>query len=101
MTNARTAKAQRIQPQWWSKTAIGLIGGLLLAFGLVTLFAWYGPGGLHQGAKVQFTMWMVTPIWLSIFSASYLFTSAQSAVKVLGLANGICWGLFIALRVMG
>lgn len=100
--SANTRRQHSRQPsQWWAKTSVGLLGGLLLAYGVVTLFAWYGPGGLHDGAKVQFNMWMVTPIWLTVFSLSYLFDRAQTAAKVLGAANSMCWGLFIALRVMG
>ncbi len=88
-----------IQPHWWQKTLIGLIGSLLLAYGLIALFAWYGPGGLRAGVKVQFNMWMITPIWLTVFSFSYLFISWRSAALTLGLANLVCWGLFAVLRV--
>lgn len=87
-----------IQPQWWRKTLIGLLFSLTLAYALVALFAWYGPGGIQAPVKVQLNMWLVTPLWLTFFCLSYLFTSWRSAALTLGLANLLSWGLFCMLR---
>lgn len=87
-----------IQPQWWRKTLIGLLLCLSLAYALVALFAWYGPGGIQAPVKVQLNMWLLAPLWLTFFSLSYLFTSWRTAAIKLGLANLLCWGLFFTLR---
>jgi len=86
-------KAQRIRPDWWSKSLAGGLLGLLLAFALVGLFAWLGPGGINAPDKVQFNMWIISPIWLTLFSLTYLFRSGRDAWAYLGSATlmaGIC-----------
>lgn len=94
----RLTPAQKIQPHWWSKTFAGLILGLTFAFACVALFAWFGPGGINAPAKVQFNMWMISPIWLMVLSLSYLFKTGMKAVVYLMSANIIAYGLFFLLR---
>ncbi|MEG3765235.1 hypothetical protein [Alteromonas sp. 14N.309.X.WAT.G.H12] len=95
---ARLSAQQKIQPDWWSKTIASTVLGLTLAFALVGLFAWYGPGGIHAATKNQFNMWIISPIWLLIISFSFLFRTGARAFLILGTANLICWGLFVLLR---
>lgn len=92
------AAVNKIQPQWWRKTLIGCLGSLSLAYALIALFAWFGPGGIDAETKVQVNMWLITPIWLTLFSLSYLFISWRTALLKLGLANVLAWGMFVALR---
>ncbi|WP_428718235.1 hypothetical protein [Undibacterium curvum] len=66
-------KKPAIHPDWWSKTLAGAVLALTLAFAVCGLFAWWGPGGISAPNKVQFVMWMITPLWLVIFSLVYLF----------------------------
>lgn len=95
---ARLTAEQKIQPHWWLKTFAGTILGLTLAYAIVAIFAWYGPGGIDAPAKVQFNMWMISPIWLLILSFSYLFKTGTKAVIYLAAANIISYGLFFLLR---
>ncbi|MBU2979909.1 hypothetical protein [Alteromonas sp. C1M14] len=95
---ARLSADQKIQPHWWSKTIASAVLGLTLAFAIIGLFAWYGPGGINGANKNQFNMWMISPIWLAIISFSFLFRTGTRAFLFLGGANVICWGLFVLLR---
>jgi len=71
---------------------------LTLSYGLVALFAWYGPGGIDAVNKVQVNMWMISPIWLTIFSLVYMFPTGRKAWCWLLLANVLVFGLFVLLR---
>lgn len=75
---------RKISPDWISKTVAGAFLGLLLAFGLVGIFAWVGPDGIAAANKSQFVMWMVPPCWLTVFSLTYLFHSGRQAWFWLG-----------------
>ena len=94
----RLTSDEKIQPHWWSKTLSGLFLGLLLAYALVAIFAWYGPGGIDAPVKVQFNMWMITPIWLLVLSFTYLFKTGFKAFIYLGSANIFFYSLFFLLR---
>lgn len=94
---ARLAAHEKIQPHWWVKTFAGLILGLTLSFALVITFAWYGPGGIDAPVKVQFNMWMISPIWLLILSFTYLFKTGLKAVSYLLVANILAYGVFFLL----
>lgn len=78
------ASAQKIQSDWISKTLAGFFLGLFIAFALIGLFAWLGPGGIDAKDKIQFNMWLIPPIWLSIFSLSYFFQTGLKAWQYLG-----------------
>jgi len=93
----RLSAAEKIQPHWWTKTLAGLTLGLTLAYALVAIFAWYGPGGIDAPVKVQFNMWLISPIWLLILSFSFLFKTGLKAIGYLLLANIIFYGIFFAL----
>ncbi len=86
------------QPTWLGKTLAGTFLGLALSFIFVAFFAWYGPGGIDARDKVQFNMWMITPVWLTIFSFSYLFNSAKQAWLILGSLTVLLYGVFFMLR---
>lgn len=89
---------RRIQPQWWQKSVIGTVLGLTLSYLMVGLFAWFGPGGIDAPAKVQFNMWMITPLWLTTLSLSYLFVTWRTALLWLGGANVVAATAFVLLR---
>ncbi|MCL1046969.1 hypothetical protein L2737_16850 [Shewanella electrodiphila] len=94
---ARLLLQDKIQPHWWCKTFIGIFMGLLLSYGLIALFAWFGPDGLETGMKVQFNMWMISAIWLPILTLIYLFKTARSAFIYLLFANVCVYFLFVSL----
>lgn len=91
-------KKSRKEPTWLGKSLAGALLGLLLAFILMAFFAWYGPGGIDARDKVQFNMWMIPLIWLSIFSLTYLFNSSKQAWLILGGLNIVLYSLFYILR---
>lgn len=96
---------EKIQPQWFGKTLVGLMLGLSLTYGFMAIFIWFGPDNLHTALsserllwKTQFNMWTITPIWMLIVSFVYLFKTTKSACIYLGLANLLTYGLFVLLR---
>lgn len=108
MTNASAPsipvkkKYPPIQPDWISKTLAGCILGFLLALSLSGIFAWLGPGGLEAPNKSQFNMWIVPPIWLTVFSLVYFFRSGLRAWLWLGGATLLAIAiLFLTRYLMG
>lgn len=88
-------KKNPIKPDWWLKTFAGAVLGFTLAFALCGLFAWLGPGGISAPHKVQLVMWIIAPLWLLLFSASYFFRTGVQAVLYLLLGNLAAYlGLF-------
>ena len=84
---------------WLGKASAGLLLGLALALALSALFAIIGPDGLHGGSgKLQFTMWMVSPIWVLILGFCFLFRSGWAAWGWLGLANALAFALLYAVQ---
>ena len=75
-----------------------LILGFTLALGLVGLFAWFGPGGIDADTKVQFNMWLITPIWLLILSFSFMFKTGLRAIGYLGLFNILTYIVLYTFR---
>nr|WP_258405020.1 hypothetical protein [Shewanella psychrotolerans] len=88
----------KIQPQWWQKTLIASLLGFSLAYSIIGLFAWFGPGGIDAPTKVQFNMWLVCLLWLCILSLGFMFKTARNALLYLGLANLLSWLIFAVLR---
>ncbi|MCH2556848.1 MAG: hypothetical protein MK005_06045 [Alcanivorax sp.] len=94
-------KPAPIQPHWWSKTLAGGVLGFSLAIALSGLFAWLGPGGIGAPDKVQFNMWLVPFIWMTVFSLVYLFRTGIRAWLWLGAANGLAFlALMLARRAL-
>jgi hypothetical protein len=95
---SRLTANEKIQPHWWSKIIAGTVLGLTLSFVIVAIFAWYGPGGIDAPVKVQFNMWLITPIWLVVLSLTFLFKTGIKAVIYLGSLNVFFYGIFFFLR---
>ena len=57
---------------WFGKASAGLVLGYGLALALSGLFAWFGPEGYGGPVKVQFNMWMMSPIWALVLSFCFL-----------------------------
>ncbi|GMM83411.1 hypothetical protein [Pseudoalteromonas sp. MTN2-4] len=98
---------QKIQPQWWGKTAVGVFLGLALSYGIVALIVWFGPDSINTNLsdqrllwKTQFNMWIVTPIWMLIVSFIYMFKTTRQAFIYLLSANLIIYTIFFGLRSM-
>lgn len=88
-TGSRAATPRRtpISTDWVSKTLAGGLAGLSLSIALLGLFAWLGPDGTSAPDKTQVIMWLVPPLWMTIFSLTYLFRSGWRAWTWLGSAN--------------
>jgi len=88
---------------WLGKTAAGVILGFGLAIALSGLFAWLGPMGLEGGSgKLQLTMWITAPIWITVISTCFLFKTGLRAWAWLGAANIIAFaGLYLARTMLG
>lgn len=95
---SRLTAEQKIKPHWVVKTLAGTVLGLTLAYALVGIFAWFGPGGLSATAKIQFNMWMISPIWLLVLSLSYLFKTGTKTIMYLLSINLVAYSLFLVLR---
>lgn len=95
---ARLSQDEKIQPHWWRKSLIGFFMGLSFTYALVAIFAWFGPGGIDAPMKVQFNMWIISPIWLSIMCFIFMFRTAFTAFRALLIANLIAYTLFLTLR---
>ena len=81
-----TARAPLTTDGWLGKSAAGLVLGFVIAVACSGLFAWFGPGGLYDGAgKTQFNMWLVVPLWAGVLSVVFLFRTARGAWVVLGV----------------
>lgn len=90
-------RAQKIQPHWWRKSLIAIVFGLTLTYGIVAIFAWFGPGGIDAVMKVQFNMWLISLIWLPMLAFSFLFKTAARALIYMLSANAVIYLLFICL----
>lgn len=93
-------KKPPIQADWWTKTLAGAILGLTLALALSGLFAWFGPGGLVAPQKSQVVMWLITPLWMVIFSFVYLFRTGLRALLWLTGANLIAYTLLMSAPLL-
>ncbi len=87
----------KVAPGWGTTVLMGIFMGLLLSYAIIALFAWFGPDGLTTNTKVQFNMWVIPLIWLTIFSFTYLFRSAKQAWLTLGGLNITLYSLFLML----
>lgn len=95
-----SAPRVRLQSRdWFGKTCAGSVLGFTLALALNGLIALLTSGGLamHEG-KVQFTMWMLPPLWAAVLGSVYLFRDSLRAWLWLGAANLAAFGLFWLLR---
>ncbi|MFZ6743834.1 hypothetical protein ACO0LC_11445 [Undibacterium sp. JH2W] len=92
------AKKTPIRADWWTKTISGLVLGFTLALTISGLFAWAGPGGIAAPQKVQFVMWLITPIWMLILSLIYLVRTGVRALTGLLFANVLAYALLFLVK---
>ena len=79
-------RARVYQADWWSKTIAGGLLGLLFAFIVSGLFIELAQIKVTS-AKAQLAMWLFIPVWLGVFSTSYLFIDGKRAWWWLSGAN--------------
>jgi hypothetical protein len=84
---------QQFRSDWWLKSSAGLILGLILGFGLSGLFMLWGPEVITS-VKVQFTMWLVAPVWLLVLAFVFMFRTGLQAWLWLGGANLVVFLVF-------
>ncbi len=79
----------------------GLVAGFVFAIGSSGVIA-FGLGLLGAGAtRAQFTMWVVLPLWLTVWACVYRARSVGSAWRSLIVANAAVWGLWFAMTQLG
>jgi hypothetical protein len=91
-------KRAPIRADWWSKPFAGAVLGATLAFALAGVFAWIGPDGIAAPDKSQFVMWLIAPLWLTVFGFVWLFRTGIQALLWLGGANLLAWSLLFWVR---
>ncbi|AZR83298.1 hypothetical protein AYJ59_12625 [Thiomicrospira sp. S5] len=87
------------QNDWIAKTLAGVLLGFTLGVGISGLFMAFS-GDILASVKVQLAMWIVTPVWLVVISASYAFRNGWQAWLWLGLVNFLVFGLFFGLHLL-
>ncbi len=89
--------ASRYRGHWALRPILALVLGFPLAVGLSGLIALLSPGPLTDDVKSQFTMWLITPLWLT--PLSLIFFSHRLLPWVLGFLslNGLVFGLLWVL----
>lgn len=84
---------------WWGKTSAGLILGIGLAFSLVGLYAYLGPGGIDApGGRYSLMRYLEVFVWITVFGFCFLFRSGRAAWAWLGAANLISFAALFACR---
>lgn len=93
-----SAKDAPIRRDWIAKSAAGALLGFTLALACSGLFA-AAASGMTPGARAQLTMWLLTPIWLTVAASSYFFHSGLRAWLWLIAANVAAFGLLALIRL--
>lgn len=91
------ASADRVRPDWISKTLAGLLLGFslsIIAAGLLMTQVQDMP----LPVSGQLAMWLVPPVWLTVLSFVYFFRSGLRAWAWLLAANAVAFGLWWLLR---
>ena len=94
---------ERLQARhWFAKTMAGVVLGYALSVALSGVIALLTPGGLAGEGKIQFTMWMIPPLWATVLGFVFLFRDGRRAWLWLGLgtlaASGLLWLLKMVAR---
>ena len=87
-----------VRGQWFLKTSAGLLAGFALALAITGILAWAGPGHIDTPDRVQFLMWMITPLWLLILALVFLCRSGWQAWGILLALNLIAWSAMHLIR---
>lgn len=87
--------AAAFKPDWLLKISAGVVPGLVLAVAIAGIFAWAPPQGI---SKIQLTMWLISPIWLTILSLVFLFHNGLKAWAWLLGADALAIGLYLLTR---
>jgi hypothetical protein len=83
-----TARPRLQSRHWIGRTSAGLVPGYMLAVALSGVIAGLTPEGLDGGSgKIQFTMWVVAPLWATVLGFVHLFRDGLRAWSWLGAAN--------------
>ena len=97
MSAVRKARPKLQGRHWFGKTLAGVVLGYTLSIALSGVFAWLTPGALAGSGKIQFTMWVVAPVWATVLGFVYLFRDSLRAWLWLGLANAVAFAALWAL----
>ncbi len=90
--------AQKIQPDWWSKTFVGLFLGLSFAFACSALITMWGIEHIERGVAPQLGMWSIPWIWCPLFFIAYFIPRGWQAFVLYLVLNVIAYSLVFWLR---
>lgn len=88
-----------IQRDWLSKTLAGVVLGLIIALECSALYARTALD-VPPPIRMQLTMWVVMPVWLSILSGCYLFKNGRRAWLWLVAASVVLLGGVFAVGMV-
>ncbi len=86
---------------WMGLSAVGIVLGFAMALFLSGIFAWLTPEAPDAPVKIQLVMWLIAPLWLSIWSAVYVFESVPKALKLYLPASLVLLAMLTLTRVVG
>lgn len=94
-----SAVRPRLQSRhWFGKASAGVVLGYALSVALSGVIALATPGGFAGEGKVQFTMWMIAPVWANVLGFVFLFRDGVRAWAWLGAATAAAFGLLWAMK---
>lgn len=90
---------RRDSRHWFGKTLAATVLGYFLALALSGVIALLTPGGFAGEGKVQFTMWLIAPIWASVLGLVFLFRDSRRAWGWLAVATLAAFALLHGLKI--
>lgn len=102
MTNTTAPKKDTHAEKWLSRICSSALLSYGIALAISGCFVWGNPSGLLSDTpaanQVQFAMWILAPLWLTVFSVSFLLANLRHVWLWLGTANAVLWGVLALIK---
>ncbi|MDH0030389.1 MULTISPECIES: hypothetical protein [unclassified Acinetobacter] len=89
---------QKIQPDWWTKTLVGLFLGLSFAVAIGALVFLLTLPHVERSLPGQLAMWSIPWVWLFVFFIAYFIPKGWQSLVIFSIANIIAYALLFWLR---
>ncbi|MCH7335173.1 hypothetical protein [Acinetobacter sp. NIPH 2699] len=89
---------QKIQPDWWTKTLVGLFLGLSFAIAIGALVFLLTLPNLERSLPAQLAMWTIPWVWLFVFFIAYFIPKGWQSLVIYSIANVVAYALVFGLR---
>lgn len=89
---------QKIQPDWWTKTFVGLFLGLSFAVAMGALVFLLTLPHIERSISGQLAMWTVSWVWLFVFFIAYFIPKGWQSFLIFSIANIAAYVLTFWLR---